>query len=261
LSNELEVLIKTCRKAAGCVNLALERLCGTDIAVVERLLKSTCLLSVFRVGFGLVLKLRWETERWLKESWFYGHGLDFSFWGDDWGETLVGLMEQKPRFYVGLERGEEYKDFESLSELNDCRTLMHRAMVLDKLLERLTDLYPLDKRILPDSQLTFHPLLFNLWARQLLRLEPGFSHISFEQAKEFFGHLRAGARKRPYKMRGFEEIFVRNFMAYTGDFEPEGKATLQDTLCLIWQEFRKEYEWVSMEDLDIRFAKFIWITP
>jgi hypothetical protein len=261
LSNELEVLIKTCRKAAGCMNLALERLCGTDTASVERLLRSSSLLSIFRVGFGLVLKLRWEIERWLKESWFYGHGLDFSFWGDNWGETLAGLMEKKPVYYVGLERGEEYRDFESLSELNDCRTLMHRAMVLDKLLERLTDLHPLDKRMFLDSQLTFQPLLFNLWARQVLRLEPGFSHISSGQAKEFFGHLRAGARKPPYKMRGFEEIFVKDFMAYTSDLEPEDKATLQDTLCLIWQEFRKEYEWVSMEDMDTRFAKFIWITP
>jgi len=57
LDNELEVLIKICRKAAGYLNLTLEKLCGADISSAEKLLKSNFMVSIFRVGFGLALGL------------------------------------------------------------------------------------------------------------------------------------------------------------------------------------------------------------
>ena len=126
LANELDILIRACRKAAGHINLALERLCGTDISLAEKFIKNNYLLSVFRVGFGLVLELKWETERWLKNSWFYGMGLEFSFWGDDWGEILAGIMEKKPRLYTGLKEKEAFRAFEHISELDDSRRVVHR---------------------------------------------------------------------------------------------------------------------------------------
>jgi hypothetical protein len=152
LANEYDVLIKTCRKAAGYVNLALERLCGMDISRAEKILRGNFLVSVFRAGFGLALEIKWEAERWLKESWFYGRGMDFSFWGDDWGETLAGIVKKKPRLYIGFEEGERYKDFEQLSELNACRKLLHRLMFMDKMLERLLERYPLDESIIQDHR-------------------------------------------------------------------------------------------------------------
>jgi hypothetical protein len=209
------------------------------------------------MGFGLALGLKWEAETWLKKSWFYSHGLGLSFWGDDWGDTLAGILEDKPRLYTGFEEGEEYKDFEQLSELDDCRRLIHRLMALDRMLGRLTEVYPLDRGIIEESQLTFHLLLFNFWARQLLKPEPGFSGISAGQVKGLFRHLRAGDDTPPYQMPGFEEIFIRDFMVYASDFEPEAEAILKHTLSLIWEEFREEYEWVSTGDLEGRFTKFI----
>jgi hypothetical protein len=260
LDNELEALIKTCRKAAGYLNVALEKLCGSDISSAERLVKTNSLVSIFRVGFGLALALKWETEGWLKKSWFYGQGLDFSFWGREWGETLAGLAGSKPRLYAGFKDGEEYRDFQKFSELDDCHRLLKRVMALDKLMERLEDLYPLNVKRIKDSQSTFHPLLFNLFARKLLKLKPGFSDISSRQAKRFLEHLRAGSRKQPYRMAGFEEVFFRDIMGYAADLETAPVAILKDALSLLWREFSKEYEWVSTENLDAKFQRFLGIT-
>lgn len=257
LANELDLLIKTCRKAAGHLNLALERLCGTDISLAEELLKNNSLVSIFRVGFGLVLGLKWETNRWLKNSWFYGQGLGFSFWGDRWGETLAGIMENKPRLYTGFEEDQEFRDFGQLSELDDCRRLIYRLKALDRILGRLEESYPLDKSALEDPQLTIHQCLFNLWARLLLNLKPGFSSMSSDQAKEFFSHLRTGEKAPPFRMPGFEEVFLKFYNAYASDFDSESEATLNDTLSQIWQKFAEEYEWVATCDLEDRFAKFI----
>ena len=260
LDNELEALIKTCRKAAGYLNLALEKLCGSDISSAERLVKNNSLVSIFRVGFGLALALKWEAEGWLKKSWFYGQGLDFSFWGHGWGETLAGLAGNKPRLYAGFKDGEEYRDFQGLSELNECNRLLKGVMALDKLMERLEELYPLNVKRIKDSQSTFHPLLFNLFARKLLKLKPGFSGISSRQAKGLFGHLRAGSRKPPYQMPGFEEVFVRDILVYANHLEAESVTVLKGVLSLVWREFSEEYEWVSQKNLDEKFQRFLWIT-
>ncbi|UCF83056.1 MAG: hypothetical protein JSV50_18015 [Desulfobacteraceae bacterium] len=261
LNNELEALIKTCQKAAGYLNLALEKLCGSDISSAEKLVRKNSLVSIFRVGFGLALGQKWETERWLKNSWFNGQGLDFNFWGHDWGERLAGLVATKPSLYVGYEGGEEYRDFEKLSELEDCNRILNRVMVLDTLLARLAELYPLHTKIIVDSRLSFHPLLFNLFARKLLKLEPGLSGISHRQARKFIGNLRAGDKKPPYKMSAFEEIFIRDIMAYAEGLEPGPVGILKDTLSLLWREFYEEYEWVPLEDLDDKFQRFLWIIP
>jgi len=257
LVNEFEVLIRTCRKAAGYVNLALERICGRDISKAQQLLKSQSLVSLFRVGFGLALKLKWEAERWLEGSWFYGLGLDTEFWGEDWRGILAGLVTKRPRRYVGLQEGEEYRDFEWLSELAECLQVLRRLMVLDSLLERLAENYQINVDMIKSSEQTFRQLLFNLWARLLLNLEPSFSRISLKQTRSFFRLLRAGGKRAPYKMPGFEETFVNDFMAYAADSDPEAASILEDTLSLIWQEFREEYERVSLSDLDERYSKFL----
>ncbi len=259
MADDLEVLIKTCRKAAGYLNLTLEKLCGEDPASAERLLRDNSLMSVFRVGFGLALKLKWKTEAWLKKSWFYVHDLEFGFWGEDWGGTLTGLLEDKPRFYAGLKEGGGYKNFEELDELDACGRLINRLRVLDRLLGRLTGLYPLDEGVIQSPGLTFRQLLFNLWARQLLKLEPCFSGISLTQAREFFGRIRAGKEVSPYRISEFKQEFVRYFMALDSSLEAEDAEILKETLSLMWEEFGEEYQWVSAGDLDGRFTKFIQI--
>ena len=73
--------------------------------------------------------------------------------------------------------------------------------------------------------------------------------------------LRAGKEKPPYDMPGFEEIFVKNFMSYALNADPEAASILRDTLSLIWHAFREEYEWVILDELDARYSKFISILP
>lgn len=259
VANDLDSLIEVCQKAAGCLNLTLEKICDTDIKKAEILLRNYSLVSLFRVGFGLVLKVKWETERWLKKSWFKRQGLGLNFWPDVWGETLAGIVKNKPQLYVGVDEEKESRAFETLVELEKCRILIHRLVALDELLGRLTESYPLEKNLIEDFQVTVYQLLFNLWARQLLDLEVSFSAISEEQARAFFGYLRAKENACPFRMPGFEDVFVKDFMTNAFDFEHEHEAILKDALSLLWREFTEEYENVSTEDLEGRYSKFIII--
>ena len=258
---ELDVLVSTCQKVARVLNLALERLCGKDLSKAEQALRDHSFVDLFRVGFGLTLKLKWEAERWLKESWFFRQGLDTDFWGEHWGGTLAGLLDKRPRLYLGLKGEDAYKDFEWLSELGESLEELRRLMVLDGLIERLATSYPTDEELMGSPELTFRPLLFNPWSRHLLDLQPSFSGLSLEQAKTLLHRLRAGREKPPFQMPGFEEIFVKDLMSYASDADPEAASILKNTLSFIWHEFREEYEGVILDDLDARYSKFISILP
>jgi hypothetical protein len=258
---ELEDLIRVCGKAARTLNLALERLCGGDVSRAQEVLRRHSLVSLFRVGFGLALKLKWEAEGWLRGSWFYGLELDTDFWGEHWGGILAGLLEKSPRLYVELQEDEGYRDFEWVSELGECLRVLRRLMVLDSLMERLAASYPMDEQLIQSSGVTFHPFFFNLWGRGILKLEPSFSGLSLSQARRLFRHLRGGSSAPPYTMPGFEEVFVSNFMAHVSDADPEAASILREALALIWQTFYEEYKQVSMTDLDSRYSKYITITP
>ena len=259
--HELDILIGTCRKAARCLNLAIDRLAGRDFSSAEKVLRNHSLVTLFQVGFGLVLKLKWEAERWIKGSWFHGSGLDTGFWGEPWGETLHGLLQKKPRFFIGVEEEDGYKDFEWLSELADCLKVVRRLMVLDSLMDRLAETFPVDEELIHVSGVTFHPFLFNLWSRHLLKLDTSFSGITLDQAKTLFRKLRAGKRVPPYRMAGFKGRFINEFTIYAPGADPEAAGVLLETLGLIWNGFNDEYEWIELKDLDGRFSRCITITP
>jgi hypothetical protein len=261
-AQDIEGLIKTCRRAAGYLNLAVERLCGTDVSSALKLLERYSLVSVFRVGFGLTIKVKWEAERWIKTSWFRAQGLGVGFWGEPWGQILSGILQRRPNFFVGLHQdGEEFREVQWLSDLGDCLKVLRRLMVLDAILERISQQFQVEADLSQSNELTFHSLLFNFWARSLLGLEPSFSGIPISHARAFFRHVRSGRKRPPYRMDGFYHAFVEFFMSHASRSDTEAVSILKEALSLIWQEFQEEYQWVAIRDLSGRYSRFISITP
>ncbi len=255
--NDVDVLVKTCRRAAGYLNLTLEKVCDGDVSKALGLLKQHPLITVFRVGFGLALELKWEMERWVKNAWFLRQGLDTTFWGNVWGQTVKGLSLQKPLLFSGQTETEAYRDFRSLSELEACRNILDQVKVMDHLFERLGDRFHLTGEQIDDPELTFHPLLFNLWSRKILGLPLSFEGIRLDQARAFFIRLRAGEKGPPYRMPGYENRFVSDMIRLASASEMENRGGLKAVLRDIWRFFSEEYFYVSAEDLDQRFSSFI----
>ncbi|MBN1278135.1 MAG: hypothetical protein JXA35_11665 [Deltaproteobacteria bacterium] len=258
--DEFDTLVKICRKAAGYINIALEKTCKSDVSQAVNLLKNNPLVSVFRAGFGQALELKWEAERLVKDSWFYNYGLDFSFWGELLGETLTALLKKRPGYFSGTKEGEQYRDFEDISDLDNCRRVINRLSALDNLFKGLTVIYPLDKKMVKDFHLTFQPLILNLWARDFLKLEPCFSGLTPVLAKNLLNLLRKGDSAPPYKMAGFENIFVSFFLKFSREDMPEDRLALKDALSMIWKDFSNEFEWTSAKELSHRFSESIWIS-
>ena len=251
---ELEDLIKIVRKAAGYINVAIEKICKDDISKAIELIKNNPLVFIFRAGFGIALRLKWEVSKWIKDSWFKKYGLSLGFWGSEWGEILKGLNMKKPMYYVGIEDGEDFRSFESLSEIERCEDIFRKVKALDDLFSQLTTLYPIEKGILIDPAITFHPFLFTFWARNILGLRHGFEPLSLEQIKELFRILRKEDKGKPYRMEGYKIRFIDEMSSYL----PESDK-LREILSSLWDEFVEEYEMVEEKDIDERYIRFFII--
>jgi hypothetical protein len=254
---DIDTLLRVCRKAAGYIHLGLDRATEGHLPAAEELVRKNALTSIFRVGFGLALELKWEAERWVKKAWFKRQGFNISFWGEKWGSTLEGLLEKRPRLFQGSQKDEPFKDFEKTAELEECRITIKRLIALDRLLEVLAFQYTVNSEWVRDPVFTFHPMVFNLWARIQMGLKLGFGSLSLDQAKAFFQHLRANEVSAPYRMPGFADRFVADLTAYASAPQFEGVDDLEKTLSLLWENFVEEYAWVSVSELDERFITFL----
>jgi len=259
IHKEMDDLVDTCKKAGSYLSLGLERVSGDDLSQAELILRNNALVEIFRVGYGMALKLKWEADRWIKHTWFTGQGYDSGFWGEEWGNVLEGLREKSPRFFVGLGGNRDYKYFERVSEVGQCLKILRHMMVLDGLMEKLTGLYPPDDAFRQEEEVSFKTMLFNLWARHILKMEPGFSKISLERARRFFEEIRSGKKSPPYLMPRAEEMFVNHFLVYASESPRESLSSLREALREIWREFREEYEWLPTSELEARYSRFILI--
>jgi hypothetical protein len=266
LSNwDMENLREIQQQAAGYLNLILKERCYNewrkeDIGTAENLLRMNSLESLFRAGFGLASNLKWKAERWLKNCWFHEAGLEPSFWGQQWGLMLTGILKKRPLYYCGGESITGFRHFQSLSELSSASTILDLLDGLDSLMAELTKMYPLDTSDSETIDLTYHQLLFTLWARQLLDLEPGFKGVSLKQARGFLSLLRAGDTEPPYRMFGFEERFLKAFEKPDPDPATNTSKNLKDALVRTWRDFSDEMEMVPADALDAKYSQYILIT-
>jgi hypothetical protein len=253
-----DILREKCRKAGGYINIALEKVCGTDVRHAGELIQKNSLESLFRVGFGCAVKLKWKAESWIDRSWFRSLGLDTQFWGTSWGMALTGLTKEKPLFYTGLEEA-EYRSFEKLPEIDAAEDMLDRLMVLDDFLRHLHENYEYERSLYEEKDLVFYPLIFSFWAQLILNLKPNLSGLSLEEATTFFETLREGEDKPPYKMEGFYERFRADLLQNAPKFEGKRLDVLNETLSLIWLKFQDDLESVPTEALDARYSRFLLI--
>jgi Family of unknown function (DUF6178) len=257
--DDLEVLLKVCRRAAGYISLGLEKVSDKKLPLSEEFLRSNSLIDIFRVGYGLALELKWEAEQWVKKAWFERKRLGRDFWEEHWGGILSGLLLRRPQVFVQTHAGESYKDFENLSEIDDCHTILKAMSILDRLLENIASQHTLKPALEKHLQVTFSSLIFTYWARQELKIDPGFGPLAGDQVRNLFKIIRKGEKKPPYRLVDHEKVFIQTFSGYASSLNAVGEMNWRETLSHLWQGFREEYALVKAADLDPKFVRYMLV--
>ncbi len=257
---ELDGLVGTTRKAAGYLNIALEELTGRNPGLAGDLLEKNTLTSLFRAGFGLVLRVKRVAEAWLRIAWFRKIGYTNDFWGDERASLLSGLLLKRPLLYTGLQEGELYRDFAGADDLTGTSKILMGLIALDGLMDALTKERPLAPEDSGREDLTCFHFLFTFWARRRLGIEPGFAPVVPEEARAFFTILREGETASPYRMTRYRNVFLEDMLGLASTLPDNLRTALQEELSNIWADFRTEYEEVPPADTDMKHTPFLIIS-
>lgn len=118
----LEELQGSLKKVGGYINMALEETCGDDVSLATQLLQSNHVEILFRRGFSLILDLRKEAQKMLRN---YDGGVENL--GHPLAGLVTGLLQKRP-YFAGQVLGDRTpREFETLGDVESIRNLLDRS--------------------------------------------------------------------------------------------------------------------------------------
>ena len=258
---ELRDIVK---KACGYINVGLEHMTEKEEGISSKLKNDYCTLflkkhplsSIFRVGYGLALKLKWRAEKWLDKCWFAGKGLPLTFWGEDWTGVLGGILIKKPLFYDNYKSGLLYREFVSTNDIKETETKLDQIIAFDTLFSLMTiNLKPLSSY----RFLSHKNLILTLWARHHLNLPEEPDPLAVDKFKRFHTLLFSDKDKTKKIGQPMKESFSKWLTERTGINDFELSKSLGETFEKLFSEIEIEYGQVSSEDLDPRYIHLFMV--
>jgi len=257
-----EELREIVKKACGIISLGLERLvkdhADVDPRQAAELFIKYPLTQIFRVGFGGVLELKWQAEKWIDQCWFAAAGLRLTFWGEQWLGVLGGLLLKKPLFYDYYQTGVLYREFNRLEDIRVTEDIFNQIKAVDELLSMMTIAlaHPASYGFL-----TYKNLVLTLWARHYLKLPAKpLQSITLKDFKPFYNDLLpgrpdSGAKKQRTIPQAMKNHFLNWLTADTGLTDLEITEGLGKTFDNLFTEIESELGTVSARDLDSRYVQ------
>jgi hypothetical protein len=254
--DELKSMVK---KACGYLSIGLEKLIEDDdkhdMGHFTALIQNYPLLSIFRLGFGLALELKWQAERWLKKSWFSSKGLLLGFWAEEWMGVLGGLLIKKPLFYDNYKTGELYREFISIDDIKNTETMLNELIAFDELFSLIS--------VEPDpatkGYLTYKNLILTLWARHILGLSEKLIPLTIDEFRDFFDGIWSDKEQPRKTSLSVKESFLDWVSSKTGLVHHEISQRLGQSFENLFKEIESEYGKVSRNDLDPRYIHLFLI--
>ncbi|MBW2590115.1 MAG: hypothetical protein JRD71_05260 [Deltaproteobacteria bacterium] len=252
---ELRDIVK---KACGYISIGLDRMSEKEGGTSSKLRDDHCALflkkhplsSIFRVGYGLALKLKWRAEKWLDKCWFAGNGIPLTFWGEEWTGVLGGILIKKPLFYDNYKSGLLYREFVSISDIEETETQLDKIIAFDDLISSMSiNLKPLSfYRFLSHKN-----LILTLWARHHLNLPEEPDPLAVDKFKRFHGLLFSGKSKARKIGQPMKESFLKWLVERTGTSDFKLSKSLGEVFEKLFSEIEIEYGQVSSKNLDPRY--------
>lgn len=245
-------LAEMVRKVCGYLSIGMETKLDDSTGAAGRcaaMIQAYPLASLFRIGYGRVLKLKWDAEKWRRESWAEAMGLPLGFWGETWVGTLGGVLIQRPLYFDNFAEGTLYRDFRTLAEIEDTRRVFEEIAAMDRLFANLNVTIPPERR----PELSWKNLLLTLWARYRLTGDTVLKTIPVATFGPFFRSL--------WKIRGNDRIIgnaakeslLEWFTERTGWPAADLSAVYGEILESLFAEVEAEYGDVTETNLDPRF--------
>ena len=241
------------KKACGYISIGLKQLTEESNDLDENravaLIQRFPLSQIFRVGYGLVLELKWRAEKWRKISWFEKNKLHLSFWGEGWIGVLGGLLIKRPLYYDNYKTGMLYREFYSIEDIKHTEKALNEIIGFDNLLSCMT-VTPVP----PYADLfTYKNMVLTLWARHYLGLSDDLIPIDIDKFKIFFDELWESGKKPRKTSVLMKESFLKWLSEKTGLDPYDISREVGQTMENLFSEIESEYGSVSKKDLNLKY--------
>jgi len=256
---EKDELKSIVNKACGYLNIGLVKLTEQngkhDTQHHTTLIQNYSLSSIFRVGFGLALALKWQAENWLKKSWFSSKGLLLGFWGEEWMGVLGGLLIKKPLFYDNYKTGELYREFSSIDDIQKTENILNEIIAFDELFSFIS----IEPGRIANGYLTYKNFILTLWARHTLGLSEKLIPLTFDEFRGFFDDLWVSKEQPRKTSLSIKKSFLDWVSTKTGLVHYEISRRLGQSFENLFKDIESEYGKVSRNDLDPRYIHLFLI--
>ena len=251
---EREELKNIVRKASGYISIGLQGLIERDGALDANacagVIQKYPLTSIFRVGYGYALDLKWRAERWRKRSWFEQEGLLISFWGEEWMGVLGGLLLKKPLFYDNYISGVLYREFISMEDVKRTEKALNEIIAFDDLFSKMN----IAPEPIVDGLLTYKNFILTIWALHHLGIKKNRITLFQNELNDFFDELWK-IDDLPRKIgQGMKEKFLTFLSDQTGRLREDISRMLGYSLENLFDELESEYGKIEKKDLDLRYV-------
>jgi len=259
-------LVGIVQKACGYLSIGLDR-------IYDRKEKSSCkehldlikkypVGEIFRVGYAKALELKWEAEKWFKQSWTNKEGLKLNFWGEEGLGVLGGLLIKRPLYYDNYKTGVLYREFETIDDIMETEKKYHNITAIDDIL--CTMKIELDETTEYDF-FTFKKLILTLWARHYLGLPEKYTPVELNKFKKFFNLIflpsekaeKNSCRKTDTSMK---ESLLNWLSKRTGIENNELSKKIGGILEDLFIEIENEYGLVAEKDLEPEYIHHFLIS-
>jgi len=251
-------------KATGYIGIGLEQLGPEDGPVDLRhaasLLERYPLSILFRLGYGIALKLKTQARRWYAKSWPVARGLSDSFWEENYQGVLEGLLVDRPLFYCRHQNGGSHREFADLADIRIARRGLQDMVAIDTVLSRLSIL-PLSGVHDPEKPYTYKNVLLTLWARDHLGLDDVLSSIPVAAFRSLFNDLWLPSGKPRRAKPSMKVSFLVWVSRSIGLTFREAAKQLGGVTDHLFDDVREECGYASIDQLDPQSVQVFLLKP
>ncbi len=244
-------LEKAVSKACDTLNLGLEVLVegGPNPASARDVIETYFLEDIFRTGSRAGIKLKTRADKWFSTSFINENRLPLSFLGEDYLGVIGGLLLDRPLFFNNYAKGELYRNFTCIADINHTEQILEQVIALDEVLGNLD----VDVTSFKEGILTYKTLILTLWAKNRLNLPSTLEPIDINKFKDFFTALFTPA---PQDRDQDKRIQLNDLVYWTSEATgmPESVLTrFYGVLSNLIRELESEYGSVDPKNIDPRF--------
>lgn len=191
--NEREDMNKAVVKAMGYLRIAYETLKQTNEKLTPvNMMNRYQVGQLFSFGFSRALKLKWQAQAWLKESYIVQNKLGIKFYDEKGMGVLSGLFLKRPLYFDDFSQGSLYREFAALDDINATQDSLAEIMAMDALLKQTGIQIPVEIQEDDHYPLTWKNLLLTLWVRHELNYENNLDPLSTGALQDFWPQIFDG---------------------------------------------------------------------